>query len=220
MTPPDAHVQPPLFGPASDRLQLGPGAWLLQGFALQRADELIEAIGGVIRLAPLRHMITARGWRMSVATTNCGAVGWLSDGRGYRYDAMDPVSLKPWPAMPRVVAELAARAADAAGFEAFDPDACLINRYAPGARLSLHQDRDERDYAAPIVSISLGLPATFLWGGASRSDRPHRVRLVDGDVVVWGGTSRLNFHGIDTLQEGHHARTGAARFNLTLRRAR
>lgn len=222
MTRPDAAhapAQPTLFGPSAERLQLGTDAWLLQAFAAPWADELMRAIDDVLQRAPLRHMSTARGWRMSVATSNCGALGWLSDARGYRYDAIDPETGLHWPPLPAVFSTLASRAAAAAGFEAFAPDACLINRYAPGARLSLHQDRNERDFGQPIVSVSLGLPATFLWGGAARSDRPRRLQLVDGDVVVWGGASRLTFHGVDTLADGHHPRTGAARFNLTMRRA-
>jgi alkylated DNA repair protein (DNA oxidative demethylase) len=173
----------------------------------------------VTQAAPLRHMTTARGWRMSVAMTNCGHAGWLSDRNGYRYDAVDPQTGQQWPAMPEVFASLAMRAARAAGFAHFVPDACLINRYAPGARLSLHQDRNEQDFDAPIVSISLGVPASFLWGGAARSDRPRRVQLEHGDIVVWGGPARLNFHGIATLRESQHALTGSVRFNLTFRRA-
>jgi DNA oxidative demethylase len=164
-------------------------------------------------------MTTARGWRMSVAMTNCGEAGWLSDHGGYRYDAIDPHTGRPWPAMPEVFANLALGAAGAAGFDGFVPDACLVNRYEPGARLALHQDRDEQDFAAPIVSVSLGVPATLLWGGAARTGRLRRVRLEHGDIVVWGGPARLNFHGIGTLREGHHPMTGSKRFNLTFRRA-
>jgi alkylated DNA repair protein (DNA oxidative demethylase) len=151
--------------------------------------------------------------------TNCGESGWVSDRRGYRYDAIDPETHRPWPAMPAAFAELAGRAAGAAGFDGFIPNACLINRYEPGTRLTLHQDRDEQDFAAPIVSVSLGVSATFLWGGALRSHRPRRVPLEHGDVVVWGGPARLHFHGVDTLREGNHALTGSARLNLTFRRA-
>lgn len=156
---------------------------------------------------------------MSVALTNCGQVGWVTDRTGYRYDAIDPVTGRPWPAMPQAFADLAAEAAEAAGFCGFRPDACLINRYAPGARLSLHQDRDERDLDQPIVSVSLGLPAIFLWGGKTRADRPRRVPLMHGDVVVWGGPDRLTFHGVHPLAEGEHVLTGAYRFNFTFRRA-
>ncbi|HEY4065550.1 MAG TPA: DNA oxidative demethylase AlkB [Burkholderiaceae bacterium] len=200
-------------------LELEPGARVLRAFALAEAAALLEAIERVAQAAPWRRMTTARGWRMSVATTNCGEAGWLSDQRGYRYDAIDPLTNRAWPALPASFKDLAARAARAAGFEHFAPDACLINRYEPGARLSLHQDRDERDFAAPIVSVSLGVPATFLWGGGTRADRPRRVRLEHGDVVVWGGPARLNFHGVDTLREDRHALTGSLRLNLTFRRA-
>ncbi len=204
---------------AESALEFEPGAWLLRAFALDEAPALLDAIERVAQAAAWRHMTTARGWRMSVAMTNCGAAGWLSDRSGYRYDAFDPQTGKPWPPMPDAVASLAARAARAAGFAPFAPDACLINRYAPGACLALHQDRDEAQFDAPIVSVSLGLPATFLWGGATRSERARRLGLEHGDVVVWGGPARLNFHGIAPLREGHHPQTGSARFNLTLRRA-
>jgi alkylated DNA repair protein (DNA oxidative demethylase) len=156
---------------------------------------------------------------MSVAMSNCGTLGWLSDRRGYRYDRIDPESGRPWPALPDSFAALARRAAAQAGFEGFVPDACLINRYAPGARLSLHQDRDEREPVHPIVSVSLGLPATFLFGGARRSDRALRVPLVHGDVVVWGGPARLHYHGVLPVPDGEHPLTGPWRINLTLRRA-
>jgi alkylated DNA repair protein (DNA oxidative demethylase) len=215
--------QEELFDPgapqAASREQLEPGAFVLRAFAFDEARALLEAIQVVARRAPFRHMTAARGLRMSVAMTNCGDAGWLSDRSGYRYDAIDPETNRPWPAMPDVFARLAERAASAAGFEEFAPDACLINRYEPGTRLTLHQDRDEQDFAAPIVSVSLGVPATFLWGGTARSVRPRRVGLGHGDVVVWGGPARLNFHGIDPLRESRHALTGSARFNLTFRRA-
>jgi DNA oxidative demethylase len=156
---------------------------------------------------------------MSVAMTNCGRAGWVTDRSGYRYDPIDPTSHRPWPAMPAVFMRLATRAATACGFDEFAPDACLINRYEPGSRLSLHQDRNEQDYAAPIVSVSLGLPAVFLFGGVRRTDRPCRIRLESGDVVVWGGPARLAFHGVDPLADGHDALTGRCRINLTFRKA-
>ena len=164
-------------------------------------------------------MVTPGGWPMSVSMSNCGAAGWVTDRRGYRYDPDDPQTARPWPALPPVFTTLAARAAEAAGFAGFVPDACLINRYEPGARLTLHQDRNERDFAHPIVSVSLGLPATFLWGGATRAERPRRIPLVHGDVVAWGGPARMTFHGVDTMKDGVHPLTGAVRFNLTFRRA-
>jgi alkylated DNA repair protein (DNA oxidative demethylase) len=212
--------QQALFGADDEeRLELEPGAWVLRGFARAEALALLQAITHVAQAAPWRHMETAGGFRMSVAMTNCGEAGWVSDRRGYRYDPVDPLAGRPWPPIPQVINSLAVRAAQAAGFAHFEPDACLVNRYAPGARLSLHQDRNERDFGAPIVSVSLGVPATFLWGGAERAQRPRRVRLLHGDVVVWGGPARLNFHGVDTLREAHHDLTGELRFNLTCRRA-
>jgi len=198
---------------------LGPGATLLRGAAAPTAALLLSAVERVVSQAPLRFMTTPGGYRMSVAMTNCGAAGWVTDRRGYRYEAIDPLSGRPWPAMPPAFTELACAAAVSGGFSGFCPDACLINRYEPGARLSLHQDRNERDFEAPIVSVSLGLPAVFLFGGAQRSARPRRVPLVHGDVVVWGGPARLNFHGVSPLKDGQHPLLGCYRVNLTFRKA-
>jgi alkylated DNA repair protein (DNA oxidative demethylase) len=196
-----------------------PGAFLLRGFARDHAARLLHAIGHIAAAAPFRNMVTPGGFTMSVAMTNCGTAGWITDRRGYRYAETDPLSEQPWPAMPKRFADLAAHAAAAAGFAEFAPDACLVNRYEPGARMSLHQDKDERDFTQPIVSISLGLPATFLFGGLKRSDRPRRLRLESGDIIVWGGPVRMAFHGIDPLPAGAHPLTGACRYNLTLRKA-
>jgi len=203
----------------SATLELAAGAWLLRGCASERAAALLAAIDAVARVSPFRHLITPGGFTMSVAMTNCGDVGWVSDATGYRYDALDPTTGKRWPAMPAAFRELAAQAASAAGYDGFAPDACLINRYAPGAKLSLHQDRDERDRGAPIVSVSLGVPATFLFGGTKRNDAVRRLRVEHGDVVVWGGPSRLAYHGVLPLAEAQHPLTGALRMNLTFRKA-
>lgn len=202
------------------RETLAPGAVLLRGFAGEEGAALLQAIADVTRQSPFRHLVTPGGYRMSVAMSNCGALGWVSDRSGYRYDALDPLSGQPWPAMPAILRKLAVRAAVQAGFAHFEPDACLVNRYEPGARLSLHQDRDEQDFSAPIVSVSLGLPAVFLFGTPSRQDRPQRHRLQHGDVVVWGGPARLAFHGVAPLADGEHALLGRQRINLTFRRAR
>jgi alkylated DNA repair protein (DNA oxidative demethylase) len=202
-----------------DELAIADGAVLLRGFAAAEAPLLVDTIAAVTAQAPFRHMMTPGGFRMSVAMTNCGAAGWITDRRGYRYDPRDPETQHAWPALPRGFVEIADRAAAAAGYDAFVPDACLINRYEAGSKLSLHQDRNERDYAAPIVSVSLGLPALFLFGGAKRNDRATRIPLASGDVVVWGGLARLFFHGVDTLADGEHPLTGGYRFNLTLRKA-
>ncbi|MFC5322717.1 DNA oxidative demethylase AlkB [Bradyrhizobium oligotrophicum] len=205
-------------GPA--REPLGPGAMLLRGFARPHETELIAAIEAIITQAPFRQMVTPGGHQMSVAMTNCGSFGWVTDRSGYRYDPVDPESGKPWPAMPPLFRKLAEQAAREAGFPGFAPDACLINRYEPGAKMSLHQDRDERDIGAPIVSVSLGLPATFLFGGLKRTDKAQRYRLLHGDVVVWGGPARLAFHGVAPLADGEHGLLGRRRINLTFRRAR
>jgi alkylated DNA repair protein (DNA oxidative demethylase) len=199
------------------REQLAPGAWLLCGFARERADTLLAAVKDIEAAAPFRHLVTPGGFRMSVAMTNCGSLGWVSDEHGYRYTASDPQTGRPWPPMPQAFLELARSAALAAEFPGFTPDACLLNRYEPGARLTLHQDRDERDFGAPIVSVSLGLPAVFLFGGNKRKDRQRRVPLQHGDVVVWGGAARLFHHGVLALKEGHHEILGPSRLNLTFR---
>ena len=211
-----------LSAAAAERASLEPladGAILLRGYACDGASAIASAIDAIVAEAPFRHMVTPGGFRMSVAMTNCGRAGWITDRSGYRYSLADPLTDRPWPALPGLLSELATRAAAAAGYPRFEPDACLINRYEPGARLTLHQDRNERDLARPVVSISLGLPATFLFGGNRRSDRPRRVRLEHGDVVVWGGPARLAFHGIDPLADGDHPLTGRCRINLTLRKA-
>jgi DNA oxidative demethylase len=221
-----AHMQGrtrDLFGGASNERRherLAPGAWLLHGFALDQAPAIVAAVEDISAAAPFRHLVTPGGFRMSVAMTNCGSVGWVSDRRGYRYDACDPLSGLSWPPMPAVFLELAQTAARVGGFPGFEPDACLINRYEPGARLTLHQDKDESDFSAPIVSVSFGLPATFLFGGDSRKDKQRRVPLQHGDVVVWGGPARLHHHGVLALKDGFHDILGSRRLNLTFRRAR
>jgi DNA oxidative demethylase len=207
-------MTPDLFGEAPP-----PGLTYLPGFALANEAALIETALAVAEQAPRRVMSIPGGRKMSVAMTNCGAAGWVSDARGYRYERHDPLSGQPWPAMPPPFLKLAQTAAAQAGFAGFSPDACLINRYEPGAKMALHQDRDEADLAAPIVSVSLGLPAVFLWGGAKRTDKPARLTLHSGDVVVWGGATRLNFHGIAPIRAGSHPLLGAARLNLTFRQA-
>lgn len=202
----------------SAREQLGAQAWVLRGFGNEAAETLLRTLEQVIAAAPLRHMQVPGGHLMSVAMSNCGSQGWSSDVHGYRYSAFDPISRRPWPAMPPRLRALAAEAAREAGFDGYDPDACLINEYRPGARMGLHQDRDEQDRASPIVSLSLGLDATFQFGGLSRRERPQRVTLSHGDVVVWGGVDRLRYHGVLTLRGGHHPLLGERRINCTFRR--
>jgi alkylated DNA repair protein (DNA oxidative demethylase) len=204
---------------ATETVALGTDAVVLRRFAWDIEAEVLAALHAVTTLAPFRNMVTPGGYTMSVAMTNCGLAGWVTDLSGYRYTGQDPVSGDPWPPMPAIFLSLATRAAAVAGFESFLPDACLINRYAPGAKLSLHQDKNETDFTAPIVSVSLGLPAKFLFGGLRRNDRVTRVELGHGDVVVWGRSARLAYHGVDTLKDGDHPATGRCRFNLTFRKA-
>lgn len=202
------------------REDLGEGAVLLRGCVGADEQALLADLRIIIKAAPFRHLVTPGGHTMSVAMTNCGRVGWVSDPSGYRYDPVDPDSGQAWPAMPPSLRSLAARAAAAGGYDHFTPDACLINRYKPGAKLSLHQDKDELDLGAPIVSVSLGLPATFLFGGLTRNAAQKRYRLTHGDVVVWGGPSRLAYHGVAPLPDGAHPVMGAQRINLTFRKTR
>jgi alkylated DNA repair protein (DNA oxidative demethylase) len=192
---------------------------LLHGFARTEQVRLFSQVTEIAKVSPFRHMITPGGFRMSIAITNCGQAGWITDRKGYRYVEIDPETGQRWPPMPALFSDLSSRAADAAGFSGFVSDACLINRYEPGARLTLHQDRDETDFSQPIVSVSLGLSATFLFGGVTRKERPRRYRLESGDVVVWGGPARLAFHGVAPLKEGTSDLTGACRINLTFRKA-
>jgi DNA oxidative demethylase len=195
------------------------GAVLLRGVAIPFEEDLRSALNDITTQSPFRHMITPGGYTMSVAMTNCGDAGWVTDRTGYRYDRKDPETERPWPPMPDCFVELAVASARWAGYPNFHPDACLINRYEPGARLSLHQDKNEHDFASPIVSVSLGLPATFQFGGLRRNDKVKKFALRHGDVVVWGGASRLRHHGVSELKEGVHETFGRLRINLTFRRA-
>lgn len=216
----DLFAQHPIPDPNQGRREeLAPGAWILRGFALEAAPNWIGGMERIIADASLRNMVTPGGFTMSVAITNCGRLGWVSDRSGYRYNTHDPETGRPWPMMPAAWERFANRAAAAAEYPEFHPDACLINRYTKGTRMSLHQDRNESDFAAPIVSVSLGLPANFLFGGLERGDSTTQVRLNHGDVVVWGGPTRLNFHGVSPLKAGEHMLLGECRMNLTFRKA-
>jgi alkylated DNA repair protein (DNA oxidative demethylase) len=210
----DADIQQP-----ARTEQIGEQSFVLRGFALPWLDQLLPALEGVLRAAPFRQMVTPGGFTMSVGLSSCGTLGWTTDRTGYRYTRTDPQTAQPWPEMPVVFLELAQAAALEAGFSEFMPDSCLINRYVPGARMSLHQDKNERSYSAPIVSVSLGLPAMFLFGGHKRSDKSQRVPLFHGDIVVWGGVDRLRYHGILPLKDGQHSRLGVQRINFTFRTA-
>jgi DNA oxidative demethylase len=205
--------------PENTSADLGLGTAFLQGFARDQDALLMDSLHTVAAISPFRHMLTPGGFRMSVAMTNCGSLGWTTDRRGYRYTETDPETGTRWPAMPTVFLDLAQRAATQAGYPGFVPDACLINRYEPGARLTLHQDKNEKDYDEPIVSVSLGLAAVFLFGGQERTQKTIRVPVVHGDVLVWGGPARLRYHGVNPLREGQHPLAGRFRFNLTFRKA-
>ncbi|WP_373188228.1 DNA oxidative demethylase AlkB [Halopseudomonas sp.] len=213
---------PDLFGPTpTTREPLADGAWLLRGFALDQADQLLDAIQRVAGQAAFRHQITPGGHTMSAAMSSCGALGWVTDRHGYRYSDRDPLTDQPWPKIPDILRQLAAEAAAAGGYENFEPDACLINRYTTGAKMGLHQDKDEEDMDAPIVSVSLGAPIRFLFGGSARTDKAAGWKLEHGDVVVWGGPSRLFFHGVAPLgKRAEHPVTGPVRYNLTFRKVR
>ncbi|MBD9611162.1 DNA oxidative demethylase AlkB [Pseudomonas sp. PDM02] len=202
------------------REQIGEQSCVLRGFALPWLDRLLPALEAVLAAAPFRQMVTPGGFIMSAAMSSCGTWGWTTDRSGYRYTRNDPQTDAPWPAMPAVFLALAQAAAREAGFADFVPDSCLINRYVPGAKMSLHQDKDEASYAAPIVSVSLGLPAIFLFGGFERSDKSQRVPLLHGDIVVWGGVDRLRYHGVLPIKDGQHPRMGEQRINFTFRTAK
>ena len=207
-----------LFGEGTGRLSLGDGITLLRGHA--DTTLLFPLLLEIAARAPFRHLVTPGGQTMSVAMTNCGSVGWTSDRSGYRYSSRDPLSDLDWPAMPDEFRRLALGAASAGGFPDFEPDACLINRYAPGARLTAHRDADEQNFAQPIVSVSLGLPASFAFYGLTRGGKGRTVPLQDGDVLVWGGASRLVYHAVRPVKPGQHPLTGGYRYNLTFRHAR
>lgn len=215
----DLFANHPPLGPAAEPQTIAPGAFVLRGFALAQAELLWSTVQDVCALAPLRHMCTPGGLAIQVASTSCGRVGWVADRKGYRYTHQDPLSGQAWPAMPAALAQLARTAAAAAGYAHFLPDTCLINRYAENTQLTLHQDRDEQDLSAPIVSVSLGLPAVFLFGGLQRQQPCKKLRLEHGDVMVWGGPSRLNYHGVRPLKPGYHSLLNEHRYNLTFRKA-
>lgn len=197
--------------------QIDEQSWVLRGFALPQVEQLLTELEAILAAAPLRHMVTPGGFSMSVGTSSCGQLGWITDRSGYRYSSVDPLSGLPWPSMPAVFADLAHEAAERAGFTDFQADSCLINQYVPGAKMSLHQDKDEKGYAAPIVSLSLGLPAMFLFGGFERSDKTRRIPLLHGDMVVWGGVDRLRYHGVLPIKPGQHPLLGERRINITFR---
>ena len=208
-----------LFSDEENTILIADDAYFLKGFLLEKGEQLLSELSHIISLAPLRHMVTPGGYNMSVAMTNCGNWGWVTDETGYRYVSRDPVTNNLWPAIPKVFKELAVDAARIVGFNHFEPDACLINRYSIGSKLSLHQDKDEIDFSQPIVSFSFGLPAIFDFGGITREIPKIAILLEHGDVLVWGGRSRLNYHGVRSIKAGEHPLLGPFRFNITFRRS-
>lgn len=199
------------------RETLGTQAFVFRGFALSLIQDLLANIALIEQISPFRHLVTPGGFTMSVSMTNCGQLGWTSDRRGYKYTAIDPLTGNPWPLMPNEFLKLAQSAAEEAGFPSFSPDACLINRYAAGTKLSLHQDKDELNLDAPVVSVSLGIPAIFQFGGLERNDKKENIPLFHGDVVVWGGVDRLRYHGVLPIKNNTHSVLGEQRINLTFR---
>lgn len=193
-------------------------AYLLTEFALAHEASILSDLATVLAQAPFRHMVTPGGFTMSVAMTNCG-LGWVADRKGYRYTNLDPISNQPWSAIPESFKKLASNAAAEAGFLDFEPDACLINQYKIGARMSLHQDKNELDFSQPVVSVSLGLPAMFQFGGLERTDKTIKLPLKHSDVVVWGGEARLRYHGVLPLKTNYHPAFGDYRINITFRKA-
>jgi len=200
-----------------DAVDICPGMRLLPSFA--DSAQSFAAVQSVLAIAPLRQMQTSRGFKMSVETSSCGDLGWISDRKGYRYVDCDPLSEEPWPAMPTVLFELAQSAALEAGYAGFSPDSCLINHYAPGTQMGAHQDKDEVDFSQPIVSVSLGISARFFVVGPERTGKSTSVDLTDGDVIVFGGPSRRFFHGVRKIKPTTHPVLGPHRWNLTFRKA-
>jgi len=203
-----------------EAMPLAPGACWLPGFALPNMAALWSCLQHHLSIYPAQQMMTPMGHLMSVNTSSMGTWGWVSGPQGYGYSAHNPATQQPWPAIPAVILQLAANAAEKAGYLKFVPDSCLINIYTPGSKMGLHQDKDEQDFSQPIVSVSIGLPATFLFGGAQRGDKAVRIPLQHGDVVVWGGESRRYYHGVAAIRPNQHPLTGNLRINLTLRKAK
>jgi len=210
-----------LFSDELDKqVKLAEGAVWLRGFALPEADALWALVSAHLATHPPQQMMTPMGYPMSVKTTSLGDYGWVGNATGYGYARLNPVTNQPWPPIPTLLLSLAQRAANAAGYADYCPDTCLINLYQTGAKMGLHQDKDELDFTQPIVSVSLGVPATFLFGGAKRTDKTAKIPLTHGDVVVWGGASRRYFHGVNAVKLGQHPLLGALRCNLTFRKAK
>jgi len=194
--------------------EIFPGATLMRGLAQAQDGEFLEAMQGVLSAAPLHHATTPTGLPMGVMVSDCGT----PEAFRRRWDPANPAVRQMWPPMPRALLDFSLRCAVRAGFPLFRPDTCHVNRYQAGTKLGLHQDRHECDMSQPIVSVSFGLECVFLLGGLERTDSPKRILLEHGDVIVWGGPSRMRFHGVQPLKPGHHPLTGPYRYNLTFRK--
>lgn len=201
------------------KTRIAEGAYWLRGHALPAADLLWAELRKHFATYPPQQMFTPMGYKMSVRSTSMGDAAWVGTKKGYGYASIDTAINQALPPLPSTFLSLANHAATEAGYNDFTPDSCLINCYDIGSKMGLHQDKDERDFNQPIVSVSLGIPATFLFGGAKRSDKPTQIPLTHGDVVVWGGASRLFYHGVQTIKPNKHPLLGELRCNLTFRKA-
>ncbi len=211
-----------IYAPDFDALsiQISPDAVLFKAALKPVASSLLEEIRTISGANPFRQRKTPGGQLMSAAMTNCGAWGWVTDADGYRYSDIEPETGRTWLPIPAVWIQWVNLFCQRAGLGTFNPDACLINRYAPGAGMGLHQDKDEKDLAIPIVSFSLGAPVLFRWGGLNRQEPVSEFLLEHGDVLVWGGADRMRFHGVKKLRRYQHPLTGHYRYNLTFRQSR
>lgn len=197
--------------------EIYPDLFVLANFV--DTNPLMVQVERITKVSPFRKMMTPNGHYTGVALTNCGDFGWTSDRNEYRYSSSDPLNNQPWLAIPESFKALAKNAAHVAGFKDFEPDACLINQYLIGTKLGSHQDKNEKDFSQPIVSVSIGLSAVFQIFGNQRAGQAINYRLYDGDVVVWGNSARLCYHGVRTLSAAELDPTCQQRINITFRKS-